>query len=475
MYCEYFKFDEKPFSLTPDPRYLYMSQQHWEAVAHLIHGVDDDWGFVLITGEVGTGKTTLCRFLLEHLPEDIEAALVINPKLTVMELLATICDEFRISYPEGNISLKVFVDLINTYLLDVHARARKALLIIDEAQCLSAEALDQLRLLTNLETNQCKLLRIILLGQPELQNTLSKSELQQVAQRITARYHLGPLSKKEVSAYVNHRLKVAGAQRPLFSASSIKKLYCLSKGIPRLINLLSDRALLGACLQNHSLVKRATLVKAAQEVFRKSNFNANRDNRIYMRWSIAAISLILLLVALIVIYSNLILKSASKSDYIQVKPAHTDRTMPDLLQKAVSWQPESQAISKSREMAYKALLKQRGFIYNSSSDITFCSDIELLGLSCINAKDNLRNINRLNPPAALKLFNSQAKEFYVTLIALNEQTATVILGDKTFKVPDRDLLSLWSGDYILLRQTTSGYKVEKKHINHKPFVQQKDR
>lgn len=452
MYCEYFKLDERPFSLTPDPRYLYMSQQHWEAIAHLMYGVDDDWGFVLITGEVGTGKTTLCRFLLEHLPEGIEAAFIINPKLTVMELLATICDEFRIRYPDGNTSIKVFVDLINIYLLDVHARAGKALLIIDEAQYLSAEVLDQLRLLTNLETDQCKLLRIILLGQPELRHKLSKPELQQMAQRITARYHLGPLSKKEVSSYVRHRLSVAGSQDLLFPDSSIKKLYSLSRGIPRLINVLCDRSLLGASIQKHPLVKRATLVKAAQEVLCEPEFNKNRDNRISAGWGIAAISLILLLAVLIVMYNNLIQRSASKSDNIQAQPANTDRIMSDLPKMSASWWPEGQSISKSRGMAYKELLKQRGFIYNSSSDSTFCSDMELLGLLCIHAKDSLRNRDHLNPPAVLKLFDSQKKEFYATLIALEEKTATIMLGNKTIKVPVRDLLSYWTGDYTLLQR-----------------------
>ncbi|HDO25210.1 MAG TPA: AAA family ATPase, partial [Nitrospirae bacterium] len=168
MYKEYFGLEELPFSIAPDPRYLYMSEQHREALAHLVYGISSDGGFVLLTGEVGTGKTTVCRCLLEQIPENTEIAFVLNPKLTVEELLATICDEFGVSYPEGNTSIKVFVDLINLFLLDALSKGRKTVLIIDEAQNLSADVLEQLRLLTNLETNQRKLLQIILLGQPEL-------------------------------------------------------------------------------------------------------------------------------------------------------------------------------------------------------------------------------------------------------------------------------------------------------------------
>ncbi|MEK7238447.1 MAG: AAA family ATPase, partial [Nitrospirota bacterium] len=249
MYKEFFGFVEMPFSIAPDPRYLYMSEQHREALAHLIYGFKSDGGLVLLTGEIGTGKTTVCRCLLEQTHENSVIAFIINPKLTVAELLATICDEFGIKYPEGNASIKVFVDLINMFLLDAHAKGYKCLLIIDEAQNLSADVLEQLRLLTNLETNQHKLLQIILLGQPELRDKLSQPELRQLAQRIIARYHLGPLSKKDVAAYVTHRLSIAGVRNELFPASTINTLFRLSKGVPRLINVLCDRALLGTFVQ----------------------------------------------------------------------------------------------------------------------------------------------------------------------------------------------------------------------------------
>ncbi len=270
MYKEYFGLKELPFSIAPDPRYLYMSNQHREALAHLVYGMNSDGGFILITGEVGTGKTTVCRCLLEQIPENIDVAFILNPKMTAEELLASICDELRIQYNRDNSSIKVFVDHINTYLLDAHTRGRKTVLIIEEAQNLSTDVLEQIRLLTNLETNQQKLIQIIMLGQPELRDKLSRPELRQLSQRITARYHLGPLSRQEVLEYVNHRLSVAGVHKKLFPDSIISRLYHLSNGIPRLINLICDRALLGAYAQGKERVDKPTLIRAAREVIGKS-------------------------------------------------------------------------------------------------------------------------------------------------------------------------------------------------------------
>ena len=267
MYRKYFGLGEAPFSIAPDPRYLYMSERHQEALAHLLYGISGDGGFVLLTGEVGAGKTTICRCLLEQIPPNCDIAYIFNPKLTVEELLSTICTEFGVAYPAGRTTVKTFVDNINAYLLDAHARGRQAVLIIDEAQSLSVDVLEQMRLLTNLETNQRKLLQIILVGQPELAEMLARPELRQLAQRIVARYHLGALAKSEVAAYVRHRLEIAGAQQPLFPASLTGRLFSLSQGVPRLINVLCDRALLGAYLQGRERVDRTTLTQAAREVF----------------------------------------------------------------------------------------------------------------------------------------------------------------------------------------------------------------
>jgi len=209
MYRKYFGIRKAPFSIAPDPRYLFMSDQHREALGHLLYGIKSDGGFVLLTGEVGTGKTTICRRLLQQLPKSCIVAFIINPRLSVPELLAAICDEFRISYPKKASSIKTFVDKINAYLLEAHANRKKVILIIDEAQNLSDDVLEQIRLLTNLETDQRKLLQIILIGQPELRDRLRRPEMRQLAQRIVARCHLGPMSKNEVAPYGCHRLRGA--------------------------------------------------------------------------------------------------------------------------------------------------------------------------------------------------------------------------------------------------------------------------
>ena len=267
MYNEYFGFKEAPFSIAPDPRYLYMTAQHREALAHLVYGLNSEGGCILLTGEVGTGKTTICRCLLEQVPQQANVALVLNPKVSEIELLETICDELDISYPDTDNSVKTYTDRIYEFLIASNRKNEKTVLIIDEAQNLNSKVLEQLRLLTNLETNQRKLLQIIILGQPELLDILARPEMRQLAQRITARFHLQPLTRNEVKAYVTHRLAVAGQNIQLFPENSIKLLYKLSDGVPRLINIICDRALLGAYVESQYAVHTPIIKKAATEVF----------------------------------------------------------------------------------------------------------------------------------------------------------------------------------------------------------------
>lgn len=266
MYLDHFGMAGAPFSIAPDPRYLFMSPQHREALAHLLYGVKSDDGFVVLTGEVGTGKTTICRCLLEQLPAGCEVALIFNPKLSVLELLATVCEEFRIPVPEANPGIKAFVDRLNAWLLEVHAKGRMAVLIIDEAQSLEADVLEQVRLLTNLETNRRKLLRILLLGQPQLRDLLARPDMAQLAQRIVARYHLGPLSRSNLKGYVAHRLGAAGVRREIFTPAGLARLHRLSGGIPRLANVIADRALLAAYVEGKERVDGTTVLAAGREV-----------------------------------------------------------------------------------------------------------------------------------------------------------------------------------------------------------------
>jgi general secretion pathway protein A len=286
MYHQYFGFNKSPFSIAPDPHNVYMSLQHREALAHLLFGVTAGGGFVLLTGEIGTGKTTMCRCLLEQLPPTCDVAFIFNPKLTALDLLLTICDELHIELGAAVKSTKTLVDRINTHLLNAHASGRNTLLIIDEAQNLSADVLEQMRLLTNLETNECKLLQIILLGQPELRQKLARPELAQLAQRIIARFHLGPLTKSDLAGYISHRMTTAGSQRPIIPRSLLPMLYRVSRGVPRVVNVVCDRALLGAYVEGKQQVDRKVLAKAVREV--SGEEGVSREGFSASRWGLGA-------------------------------------------------------------------------------------------------------------------------------------------------------------------------------------------
>ncbi|MBE7416939.1 MAG: AAA family ATPase [Ideonella sp.] len=278
MYAAHFGLKREPFSIAPDPRYLFMSERHREALAHLLYGVRGGGGFVLLTGEIGAGKTTVCRCFLEQVPPRSKVAYIFNPKLTALELLQSVCAEFRIDvHGRGGAAptLKDHVDALNEHLLRTHAEGENCVLIIDEAQNLSPDVLEQLRLLTNLETNERKLLQIILIGQPELRDMLARPDLEQLAQRVVARYHLDPLSEDETSHYIKHRLSVAGLSGLIpFDREARHRIHELTRGVPRRINLLCDRALLGAYANGRQRVDRATVDQAAIEVFDGRRRNA---------------------------------------------------------------------------------------------------------------------------------------------------------------------------------------------------------
>jgi len=286
VYLNYFGLSEASFSITPDPQYLFLSEQHREALAHLLYGAGENGGFVLLTGEVGTGKTTICRAFLEQTPAQVEVALVLNPAMTAIELMHAICQEFGVATPDRQDSVKVLVDRLNRFLLDAHAQGRHPVVVIDEAQNLRPMVLEQVRLLTNLETSKQKLLQIFLIGQPELREMLASRELRQLNQRITARFHLSPLSARETAAYIDHRIAIAGVQRPLFTAAALREVYRRSRGVPRLINLICDRSLLGAAVSRRLQVTPAIVRRAAHELL--GGEQSQQTGRQQPRWAMAA-------------------------------------------------------------------------------------------------------------------------------------------------------------------------------------------
>ncbi len=296
MYLGYYGLQEPPFSITPDPRFVHLSERHRDALAHLLFGVDKGGGggFVQLTGEVGTGKTTLSRLLLEQLPENARIALVLNPRQNAVELLETICEELKLDIAGKRGSTKALVDALNAYLLEAYAQGLKVILLIDEAQNLPADALEQVRLLTNLETDTQKLLQILLLGQPELREMLARPELRQLAQRITARFHLAPLAAEETATYLRHRWRVAGGERFPFDAKAVQRLHARAGGVPRLINVIAERALLAGYARDATSIDSKLVDLAANEVLPPKPLRA--------RWpwlagaaALAALALLLLL------------------------------------------------------------------------------------------------------------------------------------------------------------------------------------
>ena len=443
MYREYFGLKELPFSIAPDPRYLYMSDKHQEALAHLLYGINSNGSFVLLTGEVGTGKTTVCRCLLEQVPDNSDIAFILNPKVSAVELLAVICDELGIEYPEGTVSVKVFVDLINSYLLDAHARGRKTVVIIEEAQNLGTGVLEQVRLLTNLETNEQKLLQIIMVGQPELREILEGAEMRQLSQRITARYHLGRLSKREVSSYIAHRLAVAGVHERLFSPAAVSKVYRLSNGIPRLINLLCDRAMLGAYVKGKRIVDRQTLVKASREVFGERRAGPGREA--FFRWSLAGLALTLCVVAIGIAFYSLVPRPQASQQAQQ--PVRQTIDLPPGLSPA-----------RTEDMAYQALLEHWNIPYEEN--VPSCSQARSYGLECLSGTGSMGRLLQLNRPAVLRLFDGNGHEFFVTLVGVTGQKAEFVVGREKRIVDTKEIEMRWLGDYRILWEPPADYAGE---------------
>lgn len=447
MYKEYFGLKESPFSIAPDPHYLYMSDNHREALAHLLYGINSDNGFVLLTGDVGTGKTTVCRCLLAQLPENSNIAFILNPKVTVDELLATICDELGVGYPPGNISNKVFIDSINDYLINADNNGRRTVLIVEEAQNLRPEVLEQIRLLTNLETNERKLLQIIMVGQPELNELLSRSELKQLKQRITARYHLGPLTKQELSAYVLHRLSVAGVNRKLFPSRTIERLFQLSGGIPRIVNLLCDRTLLGTYVQGKSMVDLHTLNKASCEVF--GDPGERRQRKKTFSWAIIGLLLIICGTALAATYFSHKSKlfEGNKTGTLQMNISQRPADKP--------W-PADLPLDRDKTLAFQVLFRQWEIPYKNNVDV--CQQAEAQGLRCMEDLGTLTSIMKLNSPALLKLYDEKGKEFFVTLAMIKGRLGTIEVGDERRTVDLKEIEHRWLGDYTLLWRVPSGYR-----------------
>ena len=422
MYAAYFGLKELPFSIAPNPAYLYLGQKHRDALAHLLYGVRGDSGVILLTGEVGTGKTTLCRRLLEEAPKDVETAFILNPRMTEVELLTSVCEEFGIARPQKP-TLKTLVDRLNKHLLAANARNRRCLLIIDEAQNLSEAVLEQLRLLTNLETNTRKLLQIILLGQPELLRTLGRPGLRQLNQRITARYHLRELGRQDTASYIRHRLAVAGSHAALFSPGALRLVHRLSGGIPRLINLVCDRALLGAFAHDRQSVDWWTLARAAREAL---------GRRRPFRLALAAVVALLACLGAGFLYWQL----GQQAQLAAAPQAPASQLVRAPL--AGHSQPEA---------AYHDLFALWGLSFADRQSPP-CELAARVGLGCHSLDAGLGALLALDRPAVLRLASA-----WFTLSRAEAGALTLIAGKRQFQMARRDFLAEWDGKAYLLWQT----------------------
>lgn len=441
MYHSYFGIEEQAFSIAVNPRYMYMSAQHREALAHLLYGVKSG-GFVMLTGEVGTGKTTTIRCLLEQLPSNADVAMVMNPAASARDLMCSICDEFGVSYHADETSLKILTDKLNAFLLSNHSQGRNSIVLIDEAQLLRISTLEQIRLLTNLESNTQKMLQIILVGQPELNDLLAKPALRQLSQRITARYHLRPLNVDETKAYIRHRLSVAGMPpgRDPFPENVVKKVHSISGGIPRLINILCDRMLLGAYTRETTAVDAHICQQASAEVLgdpRERDFKKAPKNAAPWIYSGAAVVIVgIFVVAAVYLLSG---TEPVPEPVVKAPAATVEVVKPELTQTA--WY-------RNRDKALAGLLNYTHGLENAQ--IYPCWQASKNGLHCETLEARTwTDFLAINRPAVLTLNTPTRHEAFVTVVAIEDNTASAWIDGELVSVSLDELGTLWTGEYTI--------------------------
>ena len=500
MYAAHFNLRETPFSIAPDPAYLYMSPRHQEALGHLLYGTGQNGGFVQLTGEVGTGKTTVVRTLLAQKLSNIDVAIIHNPRQSEAEFVASICDELGVTYAQPAQSIKALVDVLNQHLLAAHAQGRRTVLIIDEAQNLSPAVLEQVRLLTNLETDKEKLLRIMLVGQPELIELLARPDLRQLASRITARYHLTPLSAAETSQYIVHRLRVAGGASDLFTEAALTRVNRYSQGVPRLINIICDRALLGAYARGLRTVTAEMVDRATEEtqgVAVPTSPKASQPGlklqklrvRLPLRWIEGALAIAALIMAGVLLREHLgnsspaaapaTAEAAAAPAAVQppvtapapavatVLAADAASSPPNGPQAGVSAstpatgtdastgaaEADIGALRATAEPLPKVMEQLIGLwdpqiVVRNGENI--CTALSAHQLECYKDTSDLAELTSINRPAILTLNIPGDGTQYVLLRRVTSSEAILQTSRGMLRLPLDQLNSLWSGEFLLL-------------------------
>lgn len=459
MVLDFYGLAEPPFSLTPDPRFVFLSDRHRDALAHLVYGIGQGGagGFVQLTGEVGTGKTTLSRLLLEQLPDHVRPALILNPRLSPVELVEAIAEELGVDVSAVRGSPKGVVDALNRALLEAHAAGQGVVAIIDEAQNLSDEALEQVRLLTNLETARQKLMQIVLLGQPELREKLAQPHLRQLAQRVTARYHLAPLDADEIEAYLRHRIAVAGGKRFPFAPDAVRALHRHSGGVPRLINILADRALLAGYVADAETIGRAMVDHAAREV-RGAAPAAGAHGRAWRIAAIAGGSLGLVAVAMAWWMTRPPDPATVPVDatppppavVVAPEPAATAATVPDGPARP---SPDLFAAAmaavdpEARDAAWRSLLGRWDALAADAAPAARCPPRIRAGLRCTRVSQSLERLAALDRPVVLVLRHG-TDEVHAQLVGWRGDRVVVDLGDGLREVAPARLAEAWSGEAL---------------------------
>jgi len=458
MYTKHFGLNEKPFSITPDPRYLFMSARHTEGLAHLVYGVKDSSGFIQLTGEVGTGKTMLVRTLLLRIPDGVDVALVLNPQLSGVEFLTAICEELDIALPEDRSSSKGLVDALNRHLLAAHAEGLRTILLIDEAQNLSTEVLEQIRLLTNLETAKQKLLQIILIAQPELREKLSQTNLRQLAQRVTGRYHLEPLSKDDTMRYIDHRLKVAGGLGDIFEERAKREVYRFSKGVPRLINVVSDRAMLVTYSLVAGKVTPQIVRKAAAEVSGEAMSDPKRS------WLLAGVGLLTAAVIVAGIWAIGRNPGTPSTGTVAIPPQEVEQQVTTL--------DETVPVASVEESTLDSLLQNSASLTSGSAAMASllaiwnidstgsaradCVQATANGLSCLVQRGSWSMLRHLDRPVVLTLTDSAGQAHQLVVVAMREDSADLLFGVQTKIFSAEEISNLWFGQYLLIWRPPNG-------------------